>query len=132
MVMTFLRTFWALLRRWFNMSAYDNLVTNISKTKFVSLFPSDKIALDDTVSYSVPDATEITPTIPNPTGKKCFITVSWSVDGTNYYPAQAYTASTNPYAVNCWVSTTDIGFIIQNFSGSTKTFSLRYVLDNIL
>lgn len=130
--MMFLRTFWESLRRLFNMGTYENLITNISKTKFTSIFPSDKIAIDNTISYSVPDASEITPTIPNPTGKKSFITVSWTVDGTNYYPAQAYTAATNPYAVNCWVSTTGIGFIIQNFSGSTKTFTLRYVLDNIL
>jgi len=114
------------------MGAYENLITNISKTKFVSLFPSDKIALDDTISYEVPDATEITPTIPNPTGKKGFITLAWSVDGTNYYPAQAYTAATNPYAVNGWVSESQIGFILQNFSGGAKTFRLRYVVDNIL
>lgn len=130
--MMFLRTFWASLRRWFKMGAYENLVTNVSKTKFVSLFPSDKIALDNTISYTVADSTEITPTIPNPTGKKCFLTLSWTVDGTNYYPAQAYTASTNPHAINGWVSTSQIGFIIQNFSGGTKTYTLRYVLDNIL
>mgnify|MGYP000930807036 CR=1 FL=1 len=130
--MTFLQTFWAYLRRRFRVGAYENLITNISKVKFTSIFPSDKIAVDSTISYSVATSTEITPTVPNPTGKKGFLTISWTVDGTNYYPAQAYTAATNPYAINGWVSTTDIGFIIQNFSGSTKTFTLRYVVDNIL
>lgn len=114
------------------MGAYENLVTNVSKTKFTSVFPSDKIAVDDTISYSVPDATEITPTIPNPTGKKGFITISWTIDGANYYPAQAYTGPTNPYAVNGWVSSSDIGFILQNFSGGAATFTLRYVVDNII
>lgn len=130
--MTFLRTFWAYLRRRFKVGAYENLITNISKTKFNSVFPSDKIALDDTISYTVADSTEITPTIPNPTGKKCFITISWTIDGTNYYPAQAFTSAGNPHAINGWVSTSQIGFIIQNFSGATRTYTLRYVLDNIL
>lgn len=131
--MIFLRTFWKYLLRLFNMGAYDNLKTNINKAKYVSVFPTDKIAAEGTISYSVPDSTGVTNTIPNPTGKKGFLTLSWSVDGTNYYPAQAFINANNPYAVNGYVTTANIAFILQNFSGTgTKTFYLKYTVDNIL
>lgn len=114
------------------MSVLDTLITNINKVRFCTLFPADKIAVEDTISYSVPDATGVTKTIPNPTGKKGFITISWSVDGTNFYPAQAYINASNPYVVNGYVTTSEIAFILQNFSGATATFILNYAVDNIL
>lgn len=131
--MIFLRIFWKYLLRLFNMGAYENLQTNINKTKYISLFPTDKIATEGTINYDVADSTGVTNTIPNPTGKKGFLTLSWSVDGTNYYPAQSYINSSNPYAVNGYVTDSQIAFILQNFSGTgTKTFYLRYTVDNIL
>lgn len=131
--MIFLRIFWKYLLRLFNMGAYENLQTNINKAKYVSLFPSDKIAIEGTINYTVADSTGVTNSIPNPTGKKGFLTLSWSVDGTNYYPAQAFINANNPYAVNGYITTANISFILQNFSGTgSKTFSLRYAVDNIL
>lgn len=131
--MMFLRTFWKYLLRLFRMGAYENLQANINKAKYVSIFPTDKIAVEGTISYSVADSTGVTKTIPNPTGKKGFLTLSWSVDGTNFYPAQAFINSNNPYAVNGYVTVDNIAFILQNFSGTgTKTFQLKYVVDNIL
>lgn len=114
------------------MSALDNLIANANKVRFTSLFPTDKIVYESTFSRSVAGGgTQVTTSITNPYGQKAFITLAWSVDGTNYYPAQAYTAITAPYTVNGWVDDTTIYIYIENYSGGTVTFYIKYALDSI-
>lgn len=114
------------------MSILDNLVTNADKVRFTSLFPTDKIVHEGTYTRSVAGGgTQVTDSITNPYGKKAFITLAWSVDGTNYYPAQAYTAITAPYTVNAWVDASTIYIYMENYSAGTVTFYIKYALDSI-
>lgn len=87
--------------------------------------------IDTPLTYSVPDLTTQNQTLTNPYGIKCFITMSFSVDGTNYYPAQSVLTDLNPTTANAWVDATSIYLVMENFSGSTKTFYIKYALDTI-
>lgn len=114
------------------MTAIDNLQTNANKVRFTSLFPTDKIVYEGTFSRSVAGGgTEVTSEITNPYGIKAFITLAWSIDGTNYYPAQAYTSPTAPYTANGWVDANKIYIYMENYSGGTVTFYVKFALDSI-
>lgn len=114
------------------MTAYDNLLANANKVRFASIFPPDKIVLEDTYSQSLAGGgTTTTVTIPHNYGQKCFITLRWSVDGTNYYSAQAYTDASAPYTANGWCNDTNVYIYLENYSAGTVTFYIDYKLDSI-
>lgn len=103
---------------------------------YTAAYAIDKVVYDDPVEtplvYNVAGGgTQVTETIPNPYEQVCFITLSWSVDGINYYPAQAYTAATAPYTANGWVDATTVYIFMENFSGSAVDFSIKFALDTI-
>jgi hypothetical protein len=110
-----------------------SLIDNYNLTNFASLFPPDKIALEGEVQYSKPTGagTGTTETISNPLGYACFITIAWSIDGTNYYGSEQYPTGTSLYSVNGSVSDSTISFYIRNQTGSTQTFYIKYALDTI-
>lgn len=114
------------------MTTYDNLVTNINKVKYNTVFQSDKIVYEGTYSQSIAGGgTTATITLANPYGAKCFITLAWSIDNVNFYPAQAYTAASAPYTANGWVDATSIYIYMENYSGGTVTIYTKFALDTI-
>lgn len=114
------------------MTAKDNLASNINKVKYNTVFPSDKIIYEGTFNQSIAGGgTQSTYTVANPYGKKCFITLSWSIDNVNFYPAQAYTDGTAPYTANGWVDASNVYIYLENFSAGTVTIYVKYILDTI-
>lgn len=114
------------------MSILDTITNNRNRVAYTTLFPSDKILYEGTLQYSLAGGgTTTTQELPNPTGIKCFITLAWSVDGSNYYPMQAYTDASAPYTANAWVSASTIYLYMENYSAGTVTFYLKYALDSI-
>lgn len=104
---------------------------------FETVHPIDKIISDfggNTLSHSLAVGgfgfgTD-TVTIANPTGKKAFITLTWSIDGVNFYPSKyiIYVSDTPQAAVGACVDASNITFFFSNFTGSTQTFTVNYVL----
>lgn len=113
------------------MATLDTLKSNINKVKFTSIFPSDKIVYESTFSKSQSASSSTTTSITNPYGQTAFITLSWSVDDTNYYPMQAYSTILAPYTANGWVDSSTIYIYTENNSGGTVTFYIKYALDSI-
>lgn len=114
------------------MSVKDTLISNIDKTRYVSIFPSDKILYEGSATYSVASTgIDVEETVPNPLGVRCFPTMAWSIDNTNFYPPDAAISPTNPYSANIAVSDSTLYFYFYNNSGSTQTFYIRYALDSI-
>lgn len=119
---------------------------------FMSLYPIDKILfeqveepLEHTVAASYDNGGIVMPksdilTIPNPIGKKAFITMKWSIDGVNYYPQKAILynpgnpvpAGKRPATVGCCIDDDEIQFFFTHYSLNALTFRIKYVLDNIL
>lgn len=97
-------------------------------------FVADKIVYESPVlTYSVAATTATTQTVTNPYGQKAFITLAWSIDGTNYYPMQA-TVSSNyvtQYTANGSCSASTVYIYMENNTGSTLTFYIKFVLDSI-
>lgn len=108
-----------------------SLLSNINNVAFASAYPIDKIAYEGTATESVANGVTTTKTYSNPYGKKAFVTLSWSVDNSNFYPAQAYTSPAAPYTANGWCDASNVYVYLENFSGSTVTFYIKYVLDSI-
>jgi len=108
--------------------------SQVNKINYSSEYTIDKIVYenkDSPLTYSVADSTTPTQTVTNPLGAKCFVTLAWSVDGSNYYPAQAIVSPSNPYTANGWADATTVYIYMENFSGSTQTFYIKYALDTI-
>lgn len=113
------------------MTAYDSLLSNADKVRFTSLFPPDKIMYEGTYSQSLAGGgTSTTITLANTVGQ-AFMTLAWSIDGTNYYPAMAYTDSTAPYTANGWCDSNNVYIYMENYSAGTVTFYINYALDSI-
>lgn len=107
-------------------------LSNLNVLGFLSTYTIDKIVYENSsapYTFGLADSSTVTNTIANPISTKCFITLAWSVDGTNYYPAQAVVSPTNPYTANGWVDNNFVYIYAENFSGSTQTFSIIYALD---
>lgn len=111
------------------------MVYDPSKLNFFSLDNIDKVVyenIDTPLSYVVAGGgTTVTQTVPNEFGDKAKITLAWSVDGTNYYPAQAYTASSAPFTANGWCDATSVYIYMENFSAGAVTFRIIYTLDTL-
>lgn len=107
---------------------------NPAKLNFISQDNIDKVVYnnrDTPLSYAVVTGGSSTQTVPNSYGQKAKITLAWSVDGTNYYPAQAYTTAAAPYTANGWCDASTVYIYMENFSGSTQTFRIVYALDTL-
>lgn len=112
--------------------SWMSLVDNYNDIAFASQFPIDKIAYESEVlSYTQGASSGTTRTLTNEYGRKCFISLIWSTDQTNWYPAQAYVTLTNTYTVNGWVDASTVYIRTENNSGSSITFYVKYVLDTI-
>lgn len=108
------------------------IADNFNLINFSTKFPIDKIGAEGEISYSqASTGADSTRTIPNPLGYKCLPTIAWSIDGINFYPADAKLNPLNPYTLNVKVSATTITFYLYNNSGGTVTFTIKYALDTI-
>lgn len=93
----------------------------------------DKIVHESTTQYSQGASSSSTQSITNPYGAKCFITMAWSTNNVDFYPAQARVQPllANIVTANAWTDASNIYFYLENNTGSTVTFYLRYALDTI-
>lgn len=79
-------------------------------------------------------------TVANPAGKKCLITMAYSIDGINYYPQRyrLYQPGNPPIAgrlaavAGASVDDDYITFFFTHYVGAQVNFTMKYVLDNIL
>lgn len=118
---------------------------------FISLFPIDKVlheVIETPLTHSVGGAPDLGGgfygpktdilTVANPVGKKCFMSMVWSIDGVNYYNAKQflYNPSNNPSKAKAtvgWaVDNNFLYFYFTHYIPTTVNFSIKYVLDNIL
>ena len=101
---------------------------------FSTSFPIDKIVYESEVlTYLELASFSTTHTLDNPYGRKCFISLTWSVDNENWYPAQAYIEIANAYTVSGWVDDDNVYILTENinFAGIDRTFYVKYILDEI-
>lgn len=109
-----------------------SLADNYDKVAFATYWPIDKIVYESPVLTYVQGAgSESTSLVDNPYGRKCFITLAWSFDQTNWYPAQAFTTLTSVQTVNGWVDASNVYIHTRNGAGSSVTFYVKFVLDTI-
>jgi hypothetical protein len=110
------------------------MAVDFTKLQASSDYVADKIVYESPVlTYSVGATTATTKTVTNEYGLKAFITLAWSVDGTNYYPMQS-TVSTNyvtQYTANGWCNNSTVYIYLENNTAGTLTFYIKYVLDSI-
>lgn len=110
----------------------------------------EKVKTDDQVTHTVAAATlmegstdQYMPqtdilTIPNHAGKKCFFSMSWSINGTDWYNQKHFlynqgNSTTRPRAtVGMALDANNIYFYFTHYYGSPVNFRIKYVLDNIL
>lgn len=106
-----------------------------SKINYYSGDNIDKVVYenkDSPLNYNVAGGgTTTTQTVTNQYGAKAKVTLAWSIDGTNYYPAQAYTTSAAPYTANGWCDATTVYIYMENFSGAAVDFRIIYALDTL-
>lgn len=106
---------------------------SIDTYSFTSDRNTDKIVYEsDVLSYGVGNGVTVTHEVANPYGAKCFTTLAWSVDNSNFYPALAVVGASNPYYANGWADNSTVYICLENFSGGTVTFYVKFVLDTIL
>lgn len=110
----------------------------LTDLNFYSGFPIDKVVFenkDTPLSFTVGAGANSTQTVANPLGAKCFITLAYSIDGSNYYPGGAI-LPTAIYAegvvANGWTDATSVYIYMENNLASPQTFSIIYALDTIL
>lgn len=112
------------------------MATDFDKLNYISSNVIDKIVIEDAVTtpleYIVAGGgTTTTQTVTNTYGTAGFVTLSWSIDGVNYYPAQAYTDATAPYTANGWCDAASIYIYMENYSGAGVTFRIKFTLDTV-
>ncbi len=115
---------------WLRREATSQMPSNLAY--FTGKYKTDKVVYESPVlEYSVGGGATNTATIANPYGKKAFITLAFSTNGSDYYPAQAYVTMTNTYTANGWVDANNVYIYCENNSGGTINFYVKYVLDAI-
>ena len=109
------------------------MTVDVTKLKFYSVYPIDKIVLSGQVSYLVTASTSSLQTIPNTYGTKLLVVASYSVDGVNFNSSHVILAnlSANLAEINCGVSTSNIYFYIINGYGVNTTFTINYAVYSI-
>ena len=109
-----------------------SLASNFDKVAFASIWPIDKVVYESPVlTYVQGSSSSSTRTVANPYGKKCFISLVWSLNQVNWYPAQSFTTLTSVQTVNGWVDDTSVYIHTRNGAGSSVTFDVKFVLDTI-
>ncbi len=125
------------------------MTVDVSKLQFYSNYPIDKIVYQNPspVTYSVPgpatpgggnDRTTIF-TITNPYGKKAYTTLSYSLDGSNFYDQSVQLSYFNSgltqqllrMGVTMACSNTTISFIFLSNYTATQNVTINYTLDTI-
>lgn len=127
------------------------MTVDVSKLKFYSGYPIDKITTDNTnapISYSIAGNAGVSPTtslqsITNPFGAKGLSTCSFSVDNINFYDQNSplifysvfHAEPLTQMQVQCGVSDSTIYFFIQsNYHDAggtpiTQTVYINYAVD---
>lgn len=103
-----------------------------SDAALTSKHPLDKILYEDSKQYTVAAGTTEVKTEPHSAGAKCLPTFRWSVDNSNFYPADAYTEAAAPYTAKATCDKTNVYIWLENSTGSPVTFYVQYTLDSIL
>ena len=110
------------------------MTLDTTKIAFTSEYISDKVVYESPVlTYSQGASSFSTQTVANPYGVKALTTLAWSVDGTNYYPANA-TISVNyvtQYTANGSCSASNVHIYLENNTGGAITFYIKFALDTI-
>lgn len=102
---------------------------NPQAVNFTGKYKTDKVTYESPIlEYTVGGGSTNTATIPKTTQGN-LITLAWSVDGTNFYPANAYVTLTNTYTANGWVDGSNVYIYCENNTGGNLTFYVKYVLD---
>lgn len=109
------------------------MAVDYTKISFSSDKPIDKILYESEVlQYTVGGGATTTETVPHGLGEQVFVTMAWSVNNTDFYPAQAVVDASNPYLANAWADSSDVYIYLDNAgSGGSTTFYIKYVLDSI-
>lgn len=135
------------------MTVLDNFLANQSKINYTSYFNADKIAVYSSktdssgigadgvltvLPASPPDFNVSFAQIPNPYGHRCLPTMSWSLDGINYYPVNVpifYFNTTNQEYewqalgfMGC--SDTFITICCTTQFGTTQSMHVQFALDS--
>lgn len=103
-----------------------------SDAALTSKHPLDKILHEDSKQYVVAAGTTEMKTEGHPAGVPCLPTLRWSIDGVNFYPADAYTEAAAPYTAKATCNETNVFLWMENNTGSPLTFYLEYTLDSIV
>lgn len=108
------------------------------KLNFISADKVDKIfeksSIATPLTYAVGASSSSTQTIAHTLGQKCFMTLAFSTDGTNYYMMQNRRVTSGgvfTYTANGWADSTNAYIFMQNSTASPVTFYIKYVLDTL-
>ena len=137
------------------MTLLDNIIANGSNVGFTTVLELDKVAMYSVTNDAsepllpntratlgaasgLPFASVAVASITNPYGRKCLPTLSWSPDGTNYYPMNVpvfyYNATYMQYMwqalsfAGCSDSLIYIGFTTQY--NASQTLYIQYAFDS--
>lgn len=120
---------------------------DVTKLKFYSGYPIDKIFKQDTVSFTrasgVPVSFGLAPntlqTIPNTYGVKGLVVASWSIDGVNFnstldtleYFSATFLSPILKASVNVGCEDSNIYFWLVNNFTSSLTYTINYSIYSI-
>lgn len=106
------------------------MAEDITKLAFSSSYPIDKIVSEpDQVSYVVGATTTVTQTIPSASTYTRLPTMKWSTNNADFYPMGAYNDQNASYGANIAVDTSNVYIYLENNTGASVTFYIKYVLD---
>lgn len=129
------------------------MTQNTADLQYTSLYPIDKITQQGTASYTVAGSSDPTTptyslqTIPNTSGKKSFVNMSWSIDTVNFQDQQSALYFNSSFFVGAQIlkfqaqagsDASNIYFFLQNgFSDGSgnplsQTVTLNYAIYSIL
>lgn len=114
---------------------------NRNMVSFFSGDPIDKEVQSDPVVYMIsagsPSGRTDTFKIPNKYGKKCFVTASYSINGSDFYSyviAQQFTASFGPATRMQVTPSCDANYVyfdVYQAYTATQTLTIKYALDTL-
>lgn len=107
------------------------MAEDLGKLAFTSTHPIDKIIEESaTLSYVVGATTSSTQTISSPSSYTRLPTMKWSINNSDFYPMGTYDSqATGNRGANISVDTNNVYIYLENNSGSSVTFYVKYVLD---
>ncbi len=104
----------------------------ISADKVDKIF--EKLSVATPLTYTVGASSSSTQSVAHTLGQKCLITLAFSTDGTNYYMMQNRRTNgtgTFTFTANGWADASNAYIFMQNSTGSSATFYIKYVLDTL-